>query len=298
MQAHFPRYTIGHFINQPENPTLFEIIPFAEMEEPEVEAVHKHTFYEILWIDQGRSTQTIDYTPYDIGPGSLFFISPHQLHQFEAWHGLQGGSIFFTEAFFLLHHPNPETLFEMAFLDNLYIQPFIQPDPATYAEIRHTISLLLAEKRRTDPSPTILHALLHIVLARIQRYIQAQAPVVPAPKHLVLYKQFQQEVESHFAAGLSPRDYAARLHVTPHHLNRVISMITGKTTGELIRSRSMLEARRLLTFTDYPVSEIAAGLGYLDLSYFARVFRAETGQAPLAFRQAMSDKYRKPPHSL
>ena len=37
MQLIFPRYTIGHFINQPDNRTEFEILRFERMDEPDVD---------------------------------------------------------------------------------------------------------------------------------------------------------------------------------------------------------------------------------------------------------------------
>jgi len=57
----FKRYGIGHFINEPNNPTDFAITRFDEMEEPNVDEIYKHTFYEILWTEKGKSKQTIDY---------------------------------------------------------------------------------------------------------------------------------------------------------------------------------------------------------------------------------------------
>ena len=72
MQDPFPYYSIGHFINQPDSKTAFEITRFEEMEEPEVDDVHKHTFYEILWVDEGKSRQTIDYRSYDLGDRKSF----------------------------------------------------------------------------------------------------------------------------------------------------------------------------------------------------------------------------------
>ena len=85
MKEIFPFYSIGHFINQPANPTEFEITRFGEMEEPDIEDPHKHTFYEITWIDQGGGSQVIDYREYPNVDGSLFFVSPGQLHHFEDW---------------------------------------------------------------------------------------------------------------------------------------------------------------------------------------------------------------------
>ena len=111
----FPYYSIGHFINQPESKTEFEITRFEEMEEPEVDDVHRHTFYEILWVDAGVSRQIIDYVEYDLSENSLFFISPGQLHEFEEWQPLRGGTIMFTSDFYLFNQQNQEMLFELSF---------------------------------------------------------------------------------------------------------------------------------------------------------------------------------------
>lgn len=40
----FARYTIGHFLNQPDNPTAFALPRFEAMDEPQVDDVHQHLF--------------------------------------------------------------------------------------------------------------------------------------------------------------------------------------------------------------------------------------------------------------
>ena len=57
MRPLFPHYSIGHFINDPGNPTQLEVTFFDSMEEPEVDETHKHTFYEVIWIEEGRSKE-------------------------------------------------------------------------------------------------------------------------------------------------------------------------------------------------------------------------------------------------
>ncbi len=292
MKDPFPFYSIGHFINQPTNPTQFEITCFEEMEEPDVEDPHKHTFYEIIWIEEGVSKQVIDYREFVIQPGTLFFISPGQVHQFDEWQGVKGGSVFFTESFFLLNQQNKDRLFELSFLDNFYTNPFLRPEATEYAEVKHTIDWLFKEKGRTDPSPFILQSLLHVLLARIQRLFDQQTQKIVTRKQVVIYKRFKELVDVHFAEALSAGAYAEKLHVTQHHLNHVVKGVTGKTASEVIRARTMLEAKRLLTFTDQAVSEVAAGLGLFDASYFARIFKAETGVSPIELKKAISEKYR------
>jgi AraC-like DNA-binding protein len=292
MKDIFPHYHIGHFVNRPDQPSDFEVTRFEEMGELDIEDPHKHTFYEILWFEEGHSTQVIDYREYDILPGMLFFISPGQLHHFVEYQPLRGGSVFFTEQFFLLGNKDKDKLFELTFLDNFFGKPYFSPDSQSFAEIKLTIDLLVSERKRTDWSPVIAQSLLQILLAQIQRSIDRTEVEPTSKRYVVLFKKFKNLLEAHFQEALTANQYAQKLLVTPHHLNLVCKAVGGKTTTEIIRSRSILEAMRLLTFSDLTVSEIAAGLGYFDLSYFAKVFKAETKASPLGFKKQMSEKYR------
>lgn len=292
MKELFPFYTIGHFINEPANRTEFEIMRFDEMEEPNVDDIHKHSFYEILWTEKGISKQTIDYKEYEVLPNSLFFISPNQVHQFDEWKPLKGGTILFTEDFFLLNHNNKDKLFELSFLDNFYANPCIQLDKKNFADIKQTIDLITNEQRRFDKSQTIIQSLLHILLAQVQRCVDIETENPISKKYLILYKQFKNLLDKHFTENKTTSFFAQKLHITAHHLTLITKNVAGKTASEVIRARSMLEAKRLLTFTDKTVSEIAFELNYSDSSYFAKTFKAETNLSPKTFKTEMSDKYR------
>ena len=292
MQTTFPLYSIGHFINQPNNRTEFELLRFEQMEEPDVDDPHRHTFYEVIWIDSGESRQAIDFTEYELSPQSLFFISPGQLHIFEEWEPLIGGSILFTENFFLLNHQDKDKLFELSFLDNFYANSLLKPSAENFADIRHTIELLCREQSRNNRSNAIGHSLLHVLLTQIQRCVDVQSGQAYSRKYVILYKKLKNLLDQHFSENWPVSSYADKLNITQHHLNLVCKQVTGKTASDVVRSRSMLEAKRLLTFTDLTVSEVATRLNFLDSSYFARVFRSETGQSPVTFKQVMSEKYR------
>lgn len=292
MKELFKHYSIGHFINDPTSSTEFEILRFDEMAEPNVESIHKHTFYEILWTEYGRSKQTIDYKEYEIVPNSLFFISPNQVHQFEEWESLSGGTILFTEDFFLFNHANKNKLFELTFLDNIYANPCVSLGEKEFAELKHTIDLMYAEQKRRDTNNTIIQSLLHILLMQAQRYVDGQMGEPISKKSLLIFKQFKHLLDIHFPENQTSSFYANQLYITPHHLNLVCKIVTGKTAGEIIRARSILEAKRLLTFSDFTVSEIANALSYFDSSYFAKLFKTDTGLSPIVFRTQMSDKYR------
>lgn len=292
MKELFKHYNIGHFINEPTNPTEFEILQFNEIDEPNVNDIHKHSFYEILWTESGKSRQIIDYKKYEVLPNSLFFISPNQVHQFEEWKPLTGGTILFTEDFFLLNQNSKNKLFELSFLDNLYANPCISLSKKEFGDIKKTIDLIATEQKRKDKNPSIIQSLLHILLAQVQRYIDSEIKKPISKKYLLGFKQFKNLLDKHFTENQTVNFYAQQLCITQHHLNLICKSITGKTASQVVRARSILEAKRLLTFSDLSVSEISTELNYFDSSYFAKLFKAETGSSPIAFKTKMSDKYR------
>jgi AraC family transcriptional regulator, transcriptional activator of pobA len=95
------------------------------------------------------------------------------------------------------------------FLDNFYVNPYLKPDSATYAEIKHTIDWLLTERKRTDYSENIVRSLLQVLLAQIQRCVEAQSAQTLSKKYLMIYKTFKHLIDLHFKEPLTVSDYAA-----------------------------------------------------------------------------------------
>jgi AraC-like DNA-binding protein len=62
--------------------------------------------------------------------------------------------------------------------------------------------------------------------------------------------------------------------------------VLGKTAGEVIRDRKLLEAKRMLVNLDLNVSEIAYQLNFSDSSHFSKFFKKHTGRSPEEFRKS------------
>jgi AraC-like DNA-binding protein/ribosomal protein L21 len=80
-------------------------------------------------------------------------------------------------------------------------------------------------------------------------------------------------------------EYAALLHVTPNHLNKILKETTGRSPSKWIDETLVLEAKVLLFQTSFSIGEIASDLGIEDASYFSRLFKRYEGVTPWAFRQ-------------
>ena len=55
---------------------------------------------------------------------------------------------------------------------------------------------------------------------------------------------------------------------------------TGVAPPRYLRRLRIENARKLITYTQYTVAEVAGLVGYADPAYFSRVFRQETGAPP------------------
>ena len=158
---------------------------------------------------------------------------------------------------------------------------------ATRARFDALLDLLRVEVER-PPAPEsaeLRRNLLSAGLLWAQRWREAQLEGGGATSTDVqLLTNFQETLERDFAKSHEARHYAAELGVTTGTLSRTLTRLTGRPTKQLILERVLLEAARLLRFSDLSVKEIAARLGFNDQFAFSHAFKRQRGEAPLDFR--------------
>jgi len=101
---------------------------------------------------------------------------------------------------------------------------------------------------------------------------------------LALFRRFSRVLERDFAAHHDAAHYADTLATAPAALSHALNQVAGRSTKELVTDRVMLEAARLLRFTDRTVGEIAYATGFGDPLYFSRAFKRHHGEAPTVYR--------------
>jgi len=99
-----------------------------------------------------------------------------------------------------------------------------------------------------------------------------------------IIRQFNFLVEQHFKTKHSVAEYAELLNKSPKTLSNIFSKISSKTPLQYIQERKMLEARRLLRYSDLQIQEVAYELGYDDIQTFSRFFKKQEGVSPSEFK--------------
>ncbi|GAA5156726.1 MULTISPECIES: AraC family transcriptional regulator [Amycolatopsis] len=83
---------------------------------------------------------------------------------------------------------------------------------------------------------------------------------------------------------LTLAEIAAAVELSPFHFLRVFKTATGQTPYRFLNGIRLGQARRYLTRTDLPVTEIAHLCGFATPSRLATAFRRETGVTPTVYR--------------
>lgn len=92
-------------------------------------------------------------------------------------------------------------------------------------------------------------------------------------------------IESEYEEDISLDMLGDRFKLSTAYLSRLIRKETGKTFMDLLTDVRMEQARFLLTGSRRKVSEVAASVGYKDISYFIQVFKKRFGVTPNDYRE-------------
>jgi len=95
----------------------------------------------------------------------------------------------------------------------------------------------------------------------------------------------QKKIRQHFRQDISLAHYAKELGMTHEALTRSFKQEFGLAPSQFIIQLRLRRARRLLEAGKLSLAEIASDCGFSSANYFGRVFKAEIGQSPAAYRR-------------
>ena len=109
-------------------------------------------------------------------------------------------------------------------------------------------------------------------------------------QQLELIRKFNVLVDIHFREKKTVQSYADLLFKSPKTLSNMFNMYGDRTPLQIIQERTLLEARRLLTYTDKSNKEIALEIGFEEASAFGKFFKKHMETTPLQFKEAVKNR--------
>jgi AraC-like DNA-binding protein len=254
--------------------------PYLEKHYQALHHAHRHSFYHLVLFTAGSGTHTIDFVKFDVQPFQIYFMAPGQVHSWDFNGATDGYIIHFSADYFRPFLLNPSYLEQFSFFSGISGQCVCQLPEIIQAEIVRIFEALLKD---TDKDLIRLR-LLELFITIEKNAVHDDLQHLPGHTSTLL-KSFQQLINQYYRTMRLPKAYAELLYITPNHLNALCRELLGKTAGDVIRERVLLEAKRLLTNAGMSVLEIAYELNFKDNSYFTRFFKNYEGFTPEEFRK-------------
>ena len=243
------------------------------------EQSHRDNFHLFFLQEKGTTSIEIDFHKHKIKPLSVAYIYPNQVHRVIA----------FEDAIFIglainNENLNPEYL---KLLEDIAPTKPLLLNKETFAIISEAVSLCIkfSERKQEKLYPVLLKDSCNTLVALIaSQYLGKSKPADKLSRFEIITKAFKSALERDFVTVKSPTEYAQKLNISASYLNECIKSTTDYSVSYLIQQRIVLEAKRLLYYSDKSVKEIAIELGYEDYTYFSRLFTKVTGISALTFR--------------
>lgn len=251
-----------------------------------IEKPHRHDFYAAVLFTGGKGIHEIDFQKYEVSEGSLFFLSPGQIHSWELSEDIDGYIFFCSQEFYEMHYVS-QKLRNFPFFGSVSFPRKLQLDAGELEKTDHLFQLLGKEfKSQHVMKDGLILSLMSQVFINATRFFSKNVDVQSSSASLSYFKHYQEFenlLEQYFTSQKSIAYYASLLGITPKHLNRIVQTVVQKTATDAITERVVLEAKRMLIYLEESLVEIAFRLGYEEYSYFVRVFRKSSGMTPTQF---------------
>jgi AraC family transcriptional regulator, transcriptional activator of pobA len=286
-----PNIPIHELSPDPGDDVRFKLLELTQRDHDISSEPHRHGFYEIFFFESGEGEHMIDFKTYVIGARSLHFVTPGQVHMLNRSGESKGFVLMFSEEFYYFDRENKYLLRNIPFLNGESLKPAFSLDKDFAKVLMDLLHEIRSEYDSSDPyREDIIRAYINIFLLRCKTRLASEITIsTEGVNHVV--RQFKINIDTHFKTRHRVSDYADELSISANHLNDVVKKHTGRTAGELIQERLLLEARRLLLYSAATAKEIAYALGFNDPAYFSRFFKNHIGQTPEEFRQKLREKY-------
>lgn len=234
---------------------------------------HRDDYYIVALLTGGSAALEVDFERIELHPGQILIVSPMQAHRkppHEQW---------CADGWMLAFSPEFLSETEVRALDQYSISPHpLSPGEAVVSDIVALCAMFERNSADDNISASLGAAIKSIVLAAVGKSDRSVTG-----RYMAITLAFRKLLDEHLVREKSPAAYASMLNISEVYLNEAVKGATGLSVGAYLRSRVVVQAKRLLIYTSMSATEIAYSLGYNDYAYFSRLFRKSSGLSPSAY---------------
>ncbi len=245
-------------------------------------SLHRHNYFEIIFVKEGNGSQLIDFTSHVMSAGDVFVIYPGQVHLMNR-NTTNGILIQFRKDIFEYLHPLRHYQLSAASRINT---------PATLFDHLYDIARRISELLRSSPlSPMSIHKAYSYLKIILISLIESVSDRISNDKEHHILEEYLTLITTHIQTKKKVGEYSDLLNCSPDKLNDVCKRILGKSALELIHEELILEIRRLLLLNEFTLKEMAFHLNFDSQANFSAFIKTKTGMPPSTLQKTVLEIY-------
>ncbi|HEY9176950.1 MAG TPA: AraC family ligand binding domain-containing protein, partial [Flavipsychrobacter sp.] len=220
------------YVHLPDEGRLLDIQPLDYPNPYDYRKLHRHDYFEIIFVESGRGSQLIDFNKLPMLAGNISIVYPGQVHLMNR-QTAQGLVLQFRKNLFEYLHPLKH--------HNFYNQsPELHGDTATFRHL-YDLSGRIQEILRQPVNSTLslqkACSYLQVILISLLELQQAQTG---DNKSSFLLAQFISLITENIRLKRKVGEYAELMNCPPDKLNEICKKGLGKTALEMIHEELLL----------------------------------------------------------
>lgn len=194
----------------------------------------------------------------------------------------------FNREFYCVHTHDSEVSCNGLLFFGSTVSPVLRLDEEEVKRLRILFNVLEEEFEEKDQSQEeMLRILLKRFIIRCTRMAKDQIlKNNDSQSDIDIVRKFNVLVEEHFKEKKSVSEYAELMFKSPKTITNVFSKYSEDSPLQVIHKRVIMEAKRMLLYTDKTAKEIGFELGYSDPSQFSKLFKNHAGKTTTEFKNS------------
>lgn len=245
--------------------------------------IHFHNHYEIELILEGEGIHCINGREMHVSPGSLYLITPSDLHSLTPISPLTLINLQFPVI--------DSTSGPGAFLKETHGAVCLCLTEQQLPHFRYAFELILsAYNARPRPAPLYLTPLVDTMTGYLLSASDAARIEPPEEGAAAMMRTLQSFIQANFTRPIRLKDAADCIYVHPCYLSGMFPRWFGMGFTAYVNRYRLERAAALLARTDLPVTDVAFESGFGSVSQLIRCFHTLYHTTPLAYRKASARK--------
>ncbi|RAJ32218.1 AraC family transcriptional regulator [Pedobacter cryoconitis] len=244
---------------------------------------HRDDHYILIIQEYGNSKVNIDFKTIMVSGCAAFFILPGQVHYVPESEETAGW-------FMAIDSSLVDKSYQQIFEELALHQQALAISTEKVDQLAKCAGLLcdmFDDAEQALMPGTVIHSLASAYVGIFADLYKSSNPEKDKQnlRPEIITSEFRKLVSSQFKTLKNPSQYADTLSLSLSYLNEVVKAVTGFPVSYWIHQEIILEAKRMLYYSDLSVKQIAFSLGYDDHAYFSRLFTKVSGISAVRFRK-------------